>query len=164
VLTIISDISLPHNFVQSTNINLQRGDQLRGKGENPDLIHNLAADAQKLADYHAFLASQVAHAQDFAKVLRPYHGEGVMKELQNVIDGFANEIGLRISQLDQTIRDLLQFVSVADDKLIRADHLQEFAWVSINEAHRSTSLATSMKRLSWITVRFFLDSYVLDSI
>ncbi|KAF4947140.1 hypothetical protein FSARC_14045 [Fusarium sarcochroum] len=31
---------------------------------------------------------------------------------------------------------------------------QEFAWVSINEAHKSTSLATSMKRLSWITFIF----------
>lgn len=30
--------------------------------------------------------------------------------------------------------------------------LKEFEWVSVNEAYRSTSLAASMKRLSWITV------------
>jgi hypothetical protein len=30
-----------------------------------------------------------------------------MKELQNVIDGFANDINLRIRQLDQRVRDLL---------------------------------------------------------
>jgi hypothetical protein len=36
--------------------------------------------------------------------------------------------------------------------ILLADLKQEFAWVSINEAHRSTSIATSMKRLSWVTV------------
>jgi hypothetical protein len=117
-----------------------------------------------LKSYHAFLADQVTYAQGFAKVLGPYHREYIMKELQNVIYGFANDINLRIRQLDQTVRDLLQFVSIIDDKFIGADLLQEFAWVSINEAHGSTSLATSMKRLSWITVIFCLDSHVLDGI
>ncbi|KIL88327.1 hypothetical protein FAVG1_08406 [Fusarium avenaceum] len=39
-------------------------------------------------------------------------------------------------------------------KLRRSLRGQEFAWVSVNEAHRSISLATSMKRLSWITFIF----------
>jgi hypothetical protein len=38
------------------------------------------------------------------------------------------------------------------DMMSLADPKQEFAWVSINEAHKSTSIATSMKRLSWVTV------------
>ncbi|RAK95528.1 uncharacterized protein BO80DRAFT_260808 [Aspergillus ibericus CBS 121593] len=57
--------------------------------------------------------------------------------MQDTIYALDREISGQIDKLEQTVRDLLQI---------------EFAWVSINEAHRSTSLATSMKRLSWITV------------
>ncbi|OAF62704.2 hypothetical protein VC83_01210 [Pseudogymnoascus destructans] len=117
----------------------RRGDQLRQKGESPELIRNLAKDAQTLAGHHNFLQDQVATAKEFAKESGGYREDNALKDLQNVIDGFAYDVNNRIKQLDQTIRDLLQF---------------EFAWVSINEAHRSTNIATSMKRLSWITFIF----------
>ncbi|KAH8727040.1 hypothetical protein GQ44DRAFT_704442 [Phaeosphaeriaceae sp. PMI808] len=59
--------------------------------------------------------------------------------MQAAVAQLASEVSTQIGQLDQTMKELLQF---------------EFAWVSINEAHKSTSIATSIKRLSWITFIF----------
>lgn len=77
-----------------------------------------------MADYHAFLQDQVATAKNFAEESGRYHDENALKDLQNVIDGFADDINHRIKQLDQTARDIIQFVSILtiiDNKFIGAD-------------------------------------------
>lgn len=111
-----------------------------------------------MAGHHTFLQDQVATAKEIAKESGGYDEDNAVKDLQSAIDDFSNDINHRIKQLDQTVRDLLQFVSIIIiifNKFIGVDLVQEFAWVSINEAHRSANIATSMKRLSWITVRFY---------
>ena len=146
----------------------QRNSQFDAQGRSPELIRQLAKDAQMLAYHHTVLQFQVAKAKDIAKELRSYHQISAQDELQNAVVDFADKVNDRIKQLDQTLRDILQFVSPITNwlyfsKLFSADPVQEFAWVSINEAHRSTSIATSMKRLSWITVRICsLTYYMLD--
>ncbi len=143
----------------------QRGNQLRAKGESPDFIHRLAEDAGAMANLHIALKRQVITAKQFAQEIGRYHEHYDPDELLDVVNDFADNVSHRIRQLDQTVRDLLQFVSttaIISSKLVGADLVQEFAWVSINEAHRSTSIATSMKRLSWITVRICLTHHMLD--
>lgn len=81
-------------------------------GQNRDFIPRLAEDAQKLADYHTSIQEQVATAKKFALESGPYHEEGDLKGLENIIDGFADDIGNRIKQLDQTVKDLLQLVGL----------------------------------------------------
>ncbi|KAF2997583.1 hypothetical protein E8E13_002417 [Curvularia kusanoi] len=117
----------------------QRFRQLQEKGENHSLIQYLAEDAQQWDRLRRVLRFEVLSLQDFAKKhFQQYDTFNDTKALE-AIESFSDEVGSRLRLLDQTIRDLLQF---------------EFAWVSINEAHKSTSLATSMKRLSWITFVF----------
>jgi len=117
-----------------------RHDQLREKGKSSELIHRLAEDAQIFTELRSILQGQVHTAKKFAAGHRHLHNEDKrLKDVEGVIDGFGGNVNNRISQLDQTVRDLLQF---------------EFAWVSINEAHKSISITTSMKRLSWITFIF----------
>jgi hypothetical protein len=71
------------------------------------------------------------------------------------VDRCFENITKRFDELDQTVRDLLQFACHPTTLILRpqTNHIQEFAWVSINEAFKSTSTATSAKRLSWVTVR-----------
>jgi hypothetical protein len=64
-----------------------------------------------LADHHTFLQDQVATAKKFVKESGRYYEDNALKDLQNVIDSFAGDINHRIRQLDQTVRDVLQFVS-----------------------------------------------------
>ncbi|KAF2188018.1 hypothetical protein K469DRAFT_567803, partial [Zopfia rhizophila CBS 207.26] len=117
-----------------------RLDQLHEKGEGRELIPRLAEDAREWTNLRRILKDQVNTAGNFAvDYCYRYNENKGLEDLKGVIDGFADTVSDRISQLDQTVRDLLQF---------------EFAWVSINEAHKSTSLATSMKRLSWVTFVF----------
>ena len=69
----------------------------------------------------------------------------------NHFDGHLKE---QINQLDQTTRDLMQIVGTPPMEMISnsTNMVKEFNWVSINEAHKSTSISTSIQRLSWITV------------
>lgn len=117
----------------------QRLRQLQEKGDNADLIQNLAEDAREWDRLRRILKLQVLTAEEFAtKHFRQYNADNIFT-VQAAIRSFSDEVGDRLHLLDRTVKDLLQF---------------EFAWVSINEAHRSTSIATSMKRLSWITFIF----------
>ncbi|KAF2800332.1 hypothetical protein K505DRAFT_228981, partial [Melanomma pulvis-pyrius CBS 109.77] len=118
----------------------RRLDQLCAKGDSPNLIHHLAEDAQEWAKLRSILRGQVRAAKSFAvEYCSCYDQDNGSRVMQEAIDCFNTEVSDQISQLEQTVKDLLQF---------------EFAWVSINEAHRSTSIATSIKRLSWITFIF----------
>jgi hypothetical protein len=59
------------------------------------------------------LKHQVNTAGEFAvDYCYRYNENKGLEDLNGVIDGFADKVNDRISQLDQTVRDLLQFVSI----------------------------------------------------
>ncbi|KAF1936893.1 hypothetical protein EJ02DRAFT_386559, partial [Clathrospora elynae] len=117
-----------------------RLNQLREKGESRELIPRLAQNARTWTELRRTLKGHVITAENFAnEYCYRHNGNRIRHDIKHLIPHFAAEVGARIDNLDQNVRDILQL---------------EFAWVSINEAHRSTSLATSMKRLSWVTFIF----------
>ncbi|KAH6869122.1 hypothetical protein B0T10DRAFT_569067 [Thelonectria olida] len=112
---------------------IQREDQLNDGGTNPRLIHRLAADAQTWSSLRRILRSHVERSSAFiTEYCKHCDDAGDGSELVEALDQMQLQVNARLDKLDQTGRDLLQF---------------EFAWVSITEA-------TSMKRLSWITLIF----------
>ncbi|CAN9363325.1 unnamed protein product [Alternaria alternata] len=114
--------------------------QLEKRGSNRELILRLAQDARTWADLRKILKEQTKTTQEFAsKYSFHYNGNQGSDEVDMLLSDFTTTIGGRLDALDQTVRDLLQL---------------EFAWVSINDVHRSISIATSTKRLSWITFIF----------
>ncbi|OAL48910.1 hypothetical protein IQ07DRAFT_65667 [Pyrenochaeta sp. DS3sAY3a] len=121
------------------HLSRRRQDQLRERGNSPEMIHRLAEDALEWAKLRTMLRGQNAAAKEFIVDYQRYDQGQDRKNMHEALDEFVTEVTDRIERLDQTVKEILQF---------------EFAWVSINEAHRSTSLATSMKRLSWITFIF----------
>ncbi|KAF5255639.1 hypothetical protein FOXYS1_13937 [Fusarium oxysporum] len=112
-----------------------RLDQLKSQGKRPETISHLAENALHIAQLRRALQGQVRSAEEFNTDLGRLHGSGKDQRAFEYIHTFA-DIRQQLQILDETIRDLPQF---------------EFAWASINEAHKSSSLAISMKRLSWIT-------------
>ncbi|GKZ29624.1 hypothetical protein AbraIFM66950_005778 [Aspergillus brasiliensis] len=117
-----------------------RTHQLTARGKDDRLIDSIAESMQQWTQIQAALAEQLGQARNFVTQYQRFSETRKFSErMQSMIDGLDKEISGQIDKLEQTVRDLLQI---------------EFAWVSINEAHRSTSLATSMKRLSWITFIF----------
>ncbi|KAJ3536429.1 hypothetical protein NM208_g6716 [Fusarium decemcellulare] len=120
------------------HLSQRRISQLYKKGQEPDMILHLAEDAQTLGFLRECLQGQVRTAREFVVDYSRRYGASNERKAFEEINRLA-DVGNHIKNLEQTVRDLLQL---------------EFAWASINEAHRSTSLATSMKRLSWITFIF----------
>ncbi|PYI08660.1 hypothetical protein BO78DRAFT_428018 [Aspergillus sclerotiicarbonarius CBS 121057] len=117
-----------------------RTHQLTARGKDDRLIDSIAESMQQWTQIQATLAEQLSQARNFVTQYQRFSETRKFSEkMQDTIHGLDREISGQIDKLEQTVRDLLQI---------------EFAWVSINEAHRSTSLATSMKRLSWITFIF----------
>ena len=104
---LLVDISNSIDFVT------QRLDQLREKGNSPNLIHHLAEDAQEWAELRSILRSQVCTARDFAVGhCRRYNEDKGLRVMQKAIDSFSDEVNDQISQPDQTVKDILQFVSI----------------------------------------------------
>ena len=70
-------------------------------------------DAQQLAEFRRNLGDQVNTAAEFAQdYCRKYDSGDHLTAAQSAIDEFSSKTSARIFQLDQTVRDLLQFVSV----------------------------------------------------
>ncbi|CAI9631388.1 unnamed protein product [Alternaria burnsii] len=114
--------------------------QLEEKGNNRDLILRLAQNAQTWAKLRKILKEQTRTARKFASDYSfRYNGNQGYDEVDMLLSDLMTTIDGRLDGLDQTVRDLLQL---------------EFAWVSVNDAYRSISIATSAKRLSWITFIF----------
>lgn len=89
----------------------QRLDQLRSEGKDPDLMRQLARDAQKWTELRAILQDHTSVAQKFiVEYSERYNANQFPKDLQDTVDEFKAKITRRLDQLDQTIRDLLQFV------------------------------------------------------
>lgn len=117
-----------------------RLDQLREQGNSSELVYRLAKDAQMWTFLRRRLRGNIQEAKKFAtSYCQKYQNGDGLEPILEAINQLEQQINPRLDTLDETVRDLLQF---------------EFAWVSITEAHKSTSIATSMKRLSWITFIF----------
>ncbi|RAK79474.1 uncharacterized protein BO72DRAFT_45817 [Aspergillus fijiensis CBS 313.89] len=115
-----------------------RTHQLSARGKDDRLIDSIAKHMQRWTHVQGLLAEQLSQVRDFVTQYQRFsETRKFTEQMQDMISELERDISGQIDKLEQTVRDLLQI---------------EFAWVSINEAHRSTSLATSMKRLSWITV------------
>ncbi|EED14695.1 ankyrin repeat-containing protein, putative [Talaromyces stipitatus ATCC 10500] len=118
-----------------------RLDQLRSEGRKPELMRRLAKDAQKWTELRSILQNQADVAQNFiVEYCERYNANHVPDELQQSVDELKVKIGHRISHLDQTIRDLLQF---------------EFAWASINESRVSTRLGQNVMLFTYVSI-FYL--------
>ncbi|KAH6884162.1 ankyrin repeat-containing domain protein [Thelonectria olida] len=127
----------------------RRISQLILRGSSPDLVENLAKDAQKWAELRDDLRDQVEAALKFARVYcRKYNKSIGLKTTEQAINDLNNHVTARLDKLDQTVRDLLQV---------------EFAWASIHETHKSTTISLSMKRLSWITSLFGMNVNSLEN-
>jgi hypothetical protein len=77
------------------------------------LIHRLAEDAQKLTELRGILRGQVHTARKFAvEHCHRYNENKGLKDMLATIDNFLGDVDCRISQLDQIVRDILQFVCI----------------------------------------------------
>lgn len=77
-------------------------------------MHRLAKDAQNLAEPRRILQDQIREAREFVADYCPrYNANKTPKDVQQ-LDEFEVEVNSRLKQLDQTVRDLLQIVSVVD--------------------------------------------------
>ncbi|KAK6833356.1 hypothetical protein PG987_008050 [Apiospora arundinis] len=125
-----------------------RVDQIKEKGTSAHIIDQLAKAAQTWAKLRKLLMRQHPRRLQELFVRYPHNVENLIVEPATEAYNISfDKIAQRIAQLDDTTRDLLHV---------------EFAWVSIREAHLSTSLATSMKRLSWITSVFGMNVNVFE--
>jgi hypothetical protein len=98
-------------------IAIQRREQLDARGKSPELLDRLASDAQRWDDLRRNLRAQVSEANEFAtNYCQKYTStdvlKDVLKDVKGSIDAFDVEVGSRIGELDQTVRDLLQIVSI----------------------------------------------------
>ncbi|KAH5983393.1 hypothetical protein HBI84_247710 [Parastagonospora nodorum] len=137
-------------FCDSVDISLsqRRDDQLQAQGDSGDLIRLLKEDALNLARLRSVLRGQIQSAKTFTEeYCQSYDREGGRRTIQDAINEYDVEASERIRQLEQTVMDLLHI---------------EFAWVSSNEARRSMGIATSVKRLSWITFIFLPAMFALS--
>ncbi|KAF7617896.1 ankyrin repeat-containing domain protein [Aspergillus flavus] len=122
------------------NLGHLRSYQLTAAGKDDFLIDAIAGNMQKWTQMQWMLEDQLNQAREFVAQYQTFTESRQLSEyMGKIITAFEHDVSSQIDKMEQGIRDLLQV---------------EFAWVSINEAHRSTSLAASMKRLSWITFIF----------
>lgn len=74
-------------------------------------MRRLAKDAQKWTELRSLLQNHTDVAQKFvADYSERYNANQFPKDLQHSVNEFKVKTSRRIDQLDQTIRDLLQFV------------------------------------------------------
>jgi hypothetical protein len=86
-----------------------------------------------------------------------------MTDLKMTIDNFKKNVEDKIGHLYKTSGNLIELVGVPGGKhkgfafnnWLRLSISQEFNLVSIYESHKSTTMAASMKRLSWVTVSYY---------
>jgi len=110
------------------------------------------------AKFHSSLQDQVRNARDFAvEYSQRYNENQSQKDMLQVIGEFESKVSQRINELDQTVRDLLQIVSLPtiQTNFIRAYPAQEFAWVSMSESRISTRLGQNVMLLTYVSI-FYL--------
>ncbi|KAH8672253.1 cora-like Mg2+ transporter protein-domain-containing protein [Ilyonectria robusta] len=123
-----------------SSFHLKRGDILEKKGEDEGLSGRLLKQGMDWINLRSAVREMAYNSRNFAHEYHKRHQEtDSIKDLLDAIDNLSDGISKQISRLDEISKDLIQM---------------EFNLVSINEARKSTSLSTSMKRLSWITFTF----------
>lgn len=95
-----------------TNPVIQRGNVLREKGDDPQLLARLLEDGQKWIDLRDMLQSQVDEAKRFGVDYSNRHDESGLEDLLRLIDSFSNNVSQKLSQLDGLSKDLIQMVSI----------------------------------------------------
>ncbi|KAL5085099.1 hypothetical protein Trisim1_010887 [Trichoderma cf. simile WF8] len=107
-------LSFCKNF--EAHLSERRVQQLKSMGDKLAMINFLAKDAQQLAQLRKILASQTSDAEEFLKdyCLRFQREQQALQDTMRVLkDEFQVEIIQRFENLDQSVRDLLQFVGEA---------------------------------------------------
>ncbi|KAL7903818.1 ankyrin repeat-containing domain protein [Trichoderma velutinum] len=110
--------------------------QLESKGAELEIINLLAKDAQRLAQLRNILAGQIFDAEKFIKdyCLR-FRVDRIPHDIiRSLKDEIQLEINQRIQDLDQSVRDLLQF---------------EFAWITIRETRIATKVGQNVMLLTY---------------
>lgn len=91
----------------------QRLDQLYEQGNSSELAYRLAKDAQKWTILRRLLRGNVEEARRFATNYCHKYQNGVgLKSTLEATDQLELRVNYRIDKLDETVRDLLQFVSI----------------------------------------------------
>ena len=81
------------------------------KGNSAELIHHLAEDLKEWAELRKAFKGQIRSARKFVSdYCHCCYQDDNEKDMKAPIDKFEAEIGERIDELDQTVKDLLQFV------------------------------------------------------
>ena len=87
--------------------------QLSSRGNNVNLIHELAEDALILARLRSALRVYVRSARNFvAEYCRLYDQKNGSTIMNAAIDQYENEINEQIKSLDQTVKEILQLVII----------------------------------------------------
>ncbi|EXL94654.1 ankyrin repeat-containing domain protein [Fusarium oxysporum II5] len=90
-----------------------RLEQLEHKGSNLTLIDCLAVDARQWAEFRKILKGHAQDARSFAqKYCQRYNGGRGLERIRESIDRIEKRVNERIHNLDQTVRDLLQLISL----------------------------------------------------
>ncbi|KAF8535308.1 hypothetical protein BDD12DRAFT_350432 [Trichophaea hybrida] len=125
---------------------------LEKQGMDNNLSHNLLRDAQCWTNLRKLILAHIRKAEEFIRVYE--ENDYLCDEVWNYINSLTlsddlkglKECTERISRLDEETKEMIQL---------------EFNLVSIHESHisvemakKSTIMAASMKRLSWITFIF----------
>ena len=84
---------------------------MNSKGNSAELIHRLAEDLKEYAEVRKVFRGQIRSARKFVTdYCERYYQDNDGKEMKVPINEFEVDIGEKIDQLDQTVKDLLQFV------------------------------------------------------
>ncbi|RGP79799.1 ankyrin repeat [Fusarium longipes] len=134
-LTLIDEGRGRLNYQRSIRDDSKLGARL---GERANKMDVFVTYVRRLWILRLFLGGQVESARRFVRDYNTRYGFIEDRETFEAINRFSN-VDLVLASMEQTVRDALQL---------------EYAWVSTNEAYKSTSLCKSMKRLSWITFIF----------
>lgn len=76
------------------------------------MIHRLAEDALEWAKLRSMLRGQNAAAKGFIVAYQRYDQGQDRKNMQEALDEFVTEVTDRIELLDQTVKEILQFVRI----------------------------------------------------
>ncbi|KAL7790671.1 ankyrin repeat-containing domain protein [Trichoderma afarasin] len=107
---------LLNHKADTKDIEAKEWQQLKHMGNKLEMINFLAKDAQQLANLRSILASQTSDSEEFLKYycLR-FHREQALQDItmRFLKEEFQAGITQRLENLDQSVRDLLQFVGEA---------------------------------------------------
>ncbi|CAI7640895.1 unnamed protein product [Penicillium bialowiezense] len=124
-----------------------RSATFRSNGRSIGLIKDHLTDAQTWNELRTLFSNQMS-------ILRSFHQKFFLRWQQIGLAAAVNPMGSvfvdEINNTEKRMKERLSFLDSTSQELIQL----EFNLTSIAEAQKSTSMNTSMKRLSWITFIF----------